>query len=1356
MRSILLRPVFVREAWSRTTFRPQRFSEWGWLVLLAIAMTMSSGARAQMAGAGAISGTVTDSMGAVVAGAKVTAASVDTNAATIRISTGTGDYNITPLVPGEYTLTVTAKGFEKSVQEHVSVNALTTATVNIKLAVGAASETVTVTTAPPMLETDDAAMGQVMDNDMYSSLPLLMGQGANNDQRRATDFAYLMPGVQNTYAMNSGSTPTVSTGSVNGGNPAGGTSDVYIDGIDLPQADIVGDPRFTWTAFSVDAIDQFQVQTSGFSTQYGGQGIQNYSIKHGTNQIHGSIYSYTRNTVLDAWKPNAKTPTPVAGAAIPAGASCSSTALSASTSWCKLGGIKPHEIQNEVGLNIAGPIIKNKLFVFYNYGQYRNQNGPSPKVQTLPTLAMMGYATNGSALGYADFSGVTGWTIYDPNTQNVANCNGSGCKRTAFANNHVPASRISAASAYINKFMLPLESGVNQTAYSNNIVAGQPSGLSNWYQSGRIDYNPNDQHQISLIIGFGRQSNTGANSSGLLPPPFNASQSYAPQTNIDIIKDVWTINLHLVNVASVGYGRYKSLSISPNDGPEYAASETGLLNTPAGQASFFPAVAFSGGPTNSSPTTYGGYDENQKVNNTYSATDNLQWLHGKHSITVGAQAVEVQYNYISNETYSSPLTYTFSGTQTVGYSATGSSLANTGLPFASFMLGAVGSSTVSVGIPGLGSRWLDPSSWVQDDYRITPRLTVNAGLRWDIWPAIHEVHDLITWLDPTTQNPLTGNLGTLAFAGGSTSDGFHTGEHVPSGIWYKNLAPRLGLAYSVDSKTVVRASYGLNFARGDWTSGNATGSPSTVGLAPAASALAGLANAPSFYWDGTACSGAAGGTGTLAGDGITPCGWTGSVAQPSSVVPSGYTLADFGTTETATLKNANSQTARYWDPYLGSRTPEYLNWTFGIERQINNNMSVSVSYVGSEGHFISVSNAIGSRNNKLPESMAALAGYNYATSTSAANTATPCSGASCVNVLLGMKGTTTTTTSYLTEAQSLGFNPPNPFGNPANYYYTGNTVASYYGNFPQFSGVSDATSFVGNENWNALEVSVRQRASHGLTWTLNYTYSKNIDDLGTFRVYDNNRLDRSLSSADQPQNLSIRAVYNLPFGRGHMFGDNWLYKTIASDWALSGIGTIHSGLPVLVTASGCGGSSILGTCMPSIVPGQQGRQYTYGKTAAGTKVNWDPNSANYIGNVQYINPLAFVVNVVGTTGPTGNYGTYNGQATESLGGEAYSVGPGPGLYVPGNAPRVAPLNAFGQRTVNADIALKRAFPTYREWKVQFELDMSNVANHVVYNAPASTMVQSGVTNGVVNPGFASIASVANSPREVQAAVRISF
>ena len=397
-------------------------------LLLVILCLIANTANAQFAGTGAITGTVTDPTGAVIPNATVTATDVATNVKTMRQTTSAGDYDITPLIPDNYTVSVSAQGFKQYVQENVHVNALQTVSLNVRLTVGQATESVTVTSAPPTLETSDATLGAVLDNEVYAGLPLQMDAGGNHGQRRATDFEYLIPGVQANSTHNNN---TDNSGIVNGSGPAGGVSDLYIEGLDLPEPDQVGDPRFTFADFSVDAINQFQTLTASYSAQYAGQGVENYSIKSGGNAYHGSIYEYFRNTVLDSWAFTNKVPT-LTGAAVPAGGVCSYATLTASTSWCNLGGIKPPEIENEYGIDLSGPIIKNKLFLFYNYGQYRAQFGAKYQALTIPTAAMLGFTQSGTPLGYADFTGysaATGYNIYDPSTQ-IPGC--SSCSRTQF------------------------------------------------------------------------------------------------------------------------------------------------------------------------------------------------------------------------------------------------------------------------------------------------------------------------------------------------------------------------------------------------------------------------------------------------------------------------------------------------------------------------------------------------------------------------------------------------------------------------------------------------------------------------------------------------------------------------------------------------------------------------------------------------------------------------------------------------------------------------------------------------------------------------------------------------------------
>jgi hypothetical protein len=240
----------------------------------------------------------------------------------------------------------------------------------------------------------------------------------------------------------------------------------------------------------------------------------------------------------------------------------------------------------------------------------------------------------------------------------------------------------------------------------------------------------------------------------------------------------------------------------------------------------------------------------------------------------------------------------------------------------------------------------------------------------------------------------------------------------------------------------------------------------------------------------------------------------------------------------------------------------------------------------------------------------------------------------------------------------------------------------------------------------------------------NYTYSKSIDDLGTFRVNDNPRLDRSLSTIDQPQNVTATAVLMSPFGKGKMGGDNFLVRAIGSDWALSGIFSYHSGSPVAFTGASCSGSAILSQCMPNVVLGQTSRTISYNNPPGGV------TAANY-SSIVHLNPAAFTVNIPSASTTTGGI----------------DVGLGAASYIPGDAARVGALNTFGMGLYNLDLGLKRSFPIWEQVRFQLEADMLNATNHVVFSGPS----------GAVNTAtYGTITSVANNPRDVQVSGRVSW
>ena len=312
------------------------------LLLLAFSLTLVLG---QSGGTGAIQGVVSDSSGGVIPGATVAATNIATNNKTTRETSAAGLYVLSALPPGRYIVEVSGNGFQPLRQEKINVDALTTIGLNFMLKVGNITDAVTVSYAPPQINTEDARMGQTMRNEMYTSLPLSMGiSGIGAGPRNPQSFIYLMPGVQEGNRW----------GTVNGSQ--GFAKEVYVEGVPVTDPIQQGEGRAINLGFPVDAIEQFQVETSGTSVEFQGQGAENYAIKSGTNQFHGSAFEFFRDTMLDARNFFAAK--------------------------------RSKENQNEFGATISGPIIKNKLVFFGVYDGWRYRVETAPTFLSIPSPKM--------------------------------------------------------------------------------------------------------------------------------------------------------------------------------------------------------------------------------------------------------------------------------------------------------------------------------------------------------------------------------------------------------------------------------------------------------------------------------------------------------------------------------------------------------------------------------------------------------------------------------------------------------------------------------------------------------------------------------------------------------------------------------------------------------------------------------------------------------------------------------------------------------------------------------------------------------------------------------------------------------
>ncbi|MGA2672513.1 MAG: TonB-dependent receptor [Terracidiphilus sp.] len=1249
-----------------------RSSGWVWLVFLAIAVMAPFVAKGQIGGTGAIQGTVTDSSGALVVGAKVIAHSLATGAEMTRTADKDGFYVLSPLDVGDYTVTATAKGFEKLLRENIHVDGMEVLSLNLTLQVGSQTLTVTVTDTPPPLETENATLGSVMENEVYQSLPLEMGAAGAQDQRRATDFAALMPGVSNNETKNNETDEPM----VINGNQA--SSEMYMEGIPVTSVSVAGDPRYIWSAFSVETVDQFQLKTSAYSAEYRGLGIENFTIKSATSKLHGTVYDVLRNTAFDA------------AGFIPS----HYTDLSGTAHW-----YTPPEHMNEYGLSVGGPVWRNKVFLFANYMGYRFSQMTTPQYEDMPTAKMQ----------TGDFSELlslaTPVKIYDPITQTCKST--SSCSRSqASYNGHLnvlPPTEISPIAKQMESF-LPALSNSNLT---NNYLGSYGWGLSNWTQSDRLDYDVSPNQKISVIFGAGRQGLIGASGSqttNVAPLPYRYAKVYAPITKDVMVEHTYLINQNLVNQFKYAALQYHSPSINPtyNVSP-WEASTFGVTGLPVGQtASSFPDISFG----SSDVASWGPQASSMANTDNFTALDNLQWIHGKHSISFGGQYQWLGYNYNADATGSSPLTLKTAVTETANLSGV-KAVSGTGYDYASFLLGAFDSASYTEYAQiakETGTRFHPFALFVQDDYKVSSKLTVNAGLRWDVLPPMTEAHDRFSFLNPDIPNPYTGTLGALQFAGNGT-DGCNC--KTPINTYFKNFGPRLGFAYAINDKTVLRASGGIYYALGGGVGGTANstqpGSALELGYSAAPSPSSPGYALPVFYLNGNPGVSKTTLPGSVVNDPTNVnFGGAGYSVTAPPIFDAGYATA-YSTASTGVDNIAS--TLGYLDPYYGGRAPEFNGWSFGFQRSVTKDMTATLSYVGNEGHFLVANNGSsterGIYNNQMDPKYLASVGPSLGTKVSALNLA------------------------------NLGLSLPFPTFN------TGQNLSQMLLPYPQYKGVTDEVAATSNSNYNSLQLSINQRLSHGLTFMLNYTFSKSIDNAGTFRTgyaipagvmanggkpWGLGMVDRSLSTFDQRHNVTGTGTYDLPFGNGKIGSDNVFVRNAAGGWRLSGIFTYVAGNPLALTSSTCTNVVGQGQCMPAYNTAFSGPVRQNGGWGHGA-------TRSTLGTIQYINPAAFVQTGSFTSNP----------------------------YVLGDVARTAPYGLRGPGNYNIDGSVRRTFDLWNKENVKFVLEANvfNALNHVWFGSTSSNATGS-IGQVVGNTSLGTVAGQANNPRQWQFAGHINF
>jgi hypothetical protein len=1333
------------------------------LFLLAVALPLALPAliKAQTAGAGAITGTVTDSSGAAIPDATVVATNTATNVTTQRTSSSSGLFNIAPLPPGTYSLSVTASGFRSLKQDNLAVNALGVLGFNPVLTIGETTETVEVSAAPPVLDTTNATIGLVMENSTYANLPLQM----NNAQRDATAFASLAPGAQSGIRV-----PIV-------GGTGNYLGQLYIDGMPATTINQQGDNRLVSQGIDLDAVDQFQVITSTPPAEYSGAGALNFTMKSGGNKYHGQASYFVRNTVFDTWGFTQKWQqqngiNPATGVAYPTCSPVATTTVVAGQTITNAprAGCQPKgaEHQGELSLTFGGrvPHTGNKVFFFFAYDKFHSRRAANPALFTIPTpLMIQGDFTelNGGVGG----GGLTGTgannkpLIYDP-TSNV--CVGLSCTRTPFQGiknglptyNVIPASYLSPIAIKMASFMPPPTS---PGSLSNNYLGGYPSGFDNNVQDWRVDWDVNQKHRLSTVGAMGAvhylqnfvTGGTGSGAYGYLPLPYVAGtvanifpKFYDAEWN-------WVITNSIVSQAKFSYTRFIQPQKAATDGiAQYSPAAMGITNVPAGAASTnFPGTSY--GQTGAVTTTLTGWTQQGNAGSTqsvipetYTALENLQWTKGKHAMTMGFTYEWQETNVAAPVGPSGLVELPFNSNSTAQYTTNSNTLSPTsGISFASYMLGAVGGapSVLLQTVSELGGRYRVAAPYFSDNWKVNNKLTLDLGLRWDYFTPYHEVQDRWSFLNPNLTNTATGTPGMLQFAGSHGGPGVSCECRTPVHTYWKNWGPRVGVVFAANETTIFRAGIARVFSQAGGVGGRAGAYQGTGQIGFNANANAtpetttGANAGPSFYLNNSS---------TFTAKGIANTDLLGKGFQypPPPVQNAASQILQTGNyLNNGALVSPGGGGVSYADFYLSGRAPEFTFWNAGLERSLTKDMTISVNYVADQAHFVNTgANARGYWANQLnPIYLAGLGGVTDVTGTkpiliapaTAANVAKARAAMGSVNIPASFQNAANANpnSASLTIANGLVAFPQ--YGNPASASATGNGVADLWG----------ANS--ANITYHSFQLMVLQRTSHGLSFNINYTYSKNIGDDGTFRSgfdipasaisgggqsWHQDRIERSWTTISAPQVVHAFGVYQLPFGANKLGGGSMLGRVLAGGWTVSGIYTYGSGTPIPVISSLCNStnSPLIGQCMPDVVPYATNARIngSYGTAPGGT-------SACNIG----IGPGCTAIRYIDST----QFKNANNISSTSS-----------AIYLIGNAPRTAPLTLRGPGNQDLDAAVRKSFNLPKDiGTFVFEVDCINVWNKVTFSNPASTFG---------NANFGQISSVSGTPgsRDFQFAGHINF
>jgi Carboxypeptidase regulatory-like domain len=1075
------------------------------LALGLIFTVMTIAGRAQSSNA-TLNGTVTDPSGAVVPGAELTLTNSATGNEAKFTSNDRGEFTFRNLTPGTYDLKVTKSGFQTHIQKGIILTINSVSNADVVLRVGGQTETVTVTGDASLINFENATIQGGVPPDTLNNLPLVVG-GA---PRSSMSLATLLPGV------NTGSSGQAFNARINGGLQMG--DEAILDGVSMQQGfmnqsgmvSLQGDFQM-----SPDMVAEVKVVTSNYDAQYGSSTSGQLIVvtKSGGTEYHGALFEYHRNRVLNARPWNASE--------------------------------RPFNIQNNFGANIGGPVWlpkkafgplgyeksgKFRTFFYFNWESFRAAGGANVPTLNIPSAK----ARRGDFTDWRDASGNL-IPVYDPLTTRANPAFNSGIPASATNQpllrdqvscngvlNVICPNRInSIAAAYLSFMPEPNRPGelsnyVVPRAVPNTLING-----SNVYMF-RIDQHIGDSDHFYFT--YWRQY-AAINLASELPPAIANESPTRPQ-NSPIPRFNWehTFSPRLLNHLSVGY-------LNRNEG--YGSLNldfVGVLPQVRGVASnlYLPQFEFSDDFEQISNSS-GINARNITTRPTWVVNDLFSWVVGNHTLKFGGEWRSAGGN-IRQGTNESGIFRFFRDTTSLPF-------VNSGHPIAGYLLGAVSEGEVA---------FRSTSAWYPrqnvyvahggDTWKISPKLTINYGLRWDTFTPFREKFNRFSFFDPVGANPGAGGRpGRLAFAGDEFGPASF-GRDFPEETWYKGFAPRFGIAYSWDQKTVIRAGYGVFYTQ-------------------------------AFYpgW---------GGGMSLDGFNIDQ---TFSTTGFSGIVPAFY-LQDgfpqnFQRPPIVREDFKNGQDILY-RPLDANHRSYSQQWNLTIERELPQGIFATVAYVGNKG-------------TRLPSNLQPLNVLNPNDPKIRAL------GSRLLDTFAAGETVKFAGTPNEVRVPYAGWRDQMQSCAPS----VAQALLPYPQYCSTLQGLNEN---VGTSIYHSFQAKAERRFSKGVFMLVSYTFSKLITNAsdstqrdasnwnasqGVISPFERDR-ERSLAADDVPHVFSAAFVYELPFGKGKRWLSSGVASALLGGWQVSPVFRYSSGIPFYFRSEECNvPSQFRQGCVVGIRPG---------------------------------------------------------------------------------------------------------------------------------------------------------------------------